>query len=671
MRSSKDHPVFHGHSDWETYAKIDKVYRQWYFAAFKRRSAPWQMSNSDVSVDHHLNNRTEFGGFDNAIRHERAELLLTLLIDQGIIKVDPSQVEVLKKALLVNSDFQVQLNNVFWNGKAQPDDLKILIKRFKDNPTLLNEKIMERVKTFSPRLLEPMQFLEVKAPAAPANAEGIKVEANGNIGAIPLNTKARDIAGNLEEAKKAILVAQAKGLSTLVIPDLLGADLGDNLRRMSQSDIQAAIDELAKFIKEKAPGMTVVVGHPEFNALTPDRSRRYYQSASVLNNNGVVQTFRANKIDNNRNRPGASYNTRTFQAYDGVTEEGQERLSADEVRNQRVTAMINGKPTFVLIGESVVPEWVTEDKIPVIHIGAMEADDQLRAVENAGRGNLVLSANAVGSSSGIRSFNGRVITNAAAVRAHREHDQTPQAELDRDALWLKDYLPVWGKITISLDGPEALYTLKVMQRCLEMRLGRPCTLEDFNKSVEVVAPHFRSEQASVDALWSAANEALGFELPRGGMDRKNQYRSNEYEIDGFENDMFLRNTLIGDINMSAFQNINPEDPWFAAEALLKEIVEEDYKPTETDLKGLKANLEKSEAYINSLGETYKREGKTLNDGIQGFNTYRDMQIDLLLGRVRDYYAHPRNSRPPQINICMVDICKRWRRRSNHHEQHEP
>ena len=47
----------------------------------------------------------------------------------------------------------------------------------------------------------------------------------------------------------------------------------------------------------------------------------------------------------------------------------------------------------------------------------MEADDQLRAVENAGKGNLVLSANAVGSSSGIRSFNGRVITNAAAVRA--------------------------------------------------------------------------------------------------------------------------------------------------------------------------------------------------------------------------------------------------------------
>ena len=58
------------------------------------------------------------------------------------------------------------------------------------------------------------------------------------------------------------------------------------------------------------------------------------------------------------------------------------------------------------------------------------------------------------------------------------------------------------------------------------------------------------------------------------MDRKNQYRSNEYEIDGFKT-MFLRNTLIGDINMSAFQNINPEDPWFAAEALLKKIVEEE------------------------------------------------------------------------------------------------
>ena len=99
----KDRTIFHGHSKWETYAKIDKLCRSWYFNGFKRRAAPWQATNSDVSVDHHANNRIEFAGFDRAVRLERAELLLTLLHDQGLIQGD---LKALRENLLINTEFQ-------------------------------------------------------------------------------------------------------------------------------------------------------------------------------------------------------------------------------------------------------------------------------------------------------------------------------------------------------------------------------------------------------------------------------------------------------------------------------------------------------------------------------------------------------------------------------------
>ena len=611
----ENHPVFHGHTKWEIYSKIDKVYRQWYFAAFKRRAAPWQMTNSDVSVDHHANNRIEFAGFDNATRLERTELLLTLLLKEGIIQGD--QVE-LKKALLLNTNFQNELGKILWNREAKPDDIKVLIKRYAENPELLKILIQERVQAYAPALLQPEQFLEIKAPALSGSIPQLD---SSPIAAMPITTKARDLAGNLENTKKALLIAHANKKKLVVIPDVIGTDLGDNVRRVSQEDINILVENLKGFSKIHTPGIAVVIGHPTYDERSTDRSCRYYQSASVIKDGEILNTFHASKIDNNQNRPGASYNTRTFQAYLG----------------SQTAVKINGQSYVVLIGESPVPQSLHGSGAKVIHIGAMEAEDQLEAAQKIGENLLACSVNATGSSSGIRSFNGRVINNVNEIPAFKALDAQPIAQLEKDATWMRDYLPPF-RVTINLDSPEALYTLKVMKRCVELRTG-VFNQENFNKFAEVVTPYYKGEKQEMDHLWSAANAVLGFEIPKTGLDRKKNPRSNMYEIDSFKY-MFLKNTLIGDINIDAFAKITNDDTWLSFEKLLKGYLVNGAADVPEMLKSMELALKGSAVFRYSLAETYKREQITLNGNGKHFQRYANMQIELIVDRIKNYYAHP-------------------------------
>ncbi len=581
----KDHLLFHGHSPWTIYSKIDKVYRQWFFAAFKRRAAPWQMTNPDVSVDHHANNRTEFAGIDNAIKWERADLLLKLLHEQGMIQGD---LQDLRKNLYLNPEFQNMLQGAIWSNQ-DPKDLKVLIKRYAEKPELLNAKIQARLKPYAEAIREPEL---TKAPEKCSN---------GFAGA-PLEIKARDMAGNVFKAKQAIADAYAKGDRKIIIPDIVGSDLGDNLRRVHSKHIDLMLHSIADYAKRLDKDLVVVVGHPSYDEKTEDRSKRYYQSASVLKGGEVVKTFHANAIDNNNDKPGASYDTRTFQPY----------------REEQIS---DGVGFFVLIGQSKLPDNV---KAPVIHIGSLSAEDQLRAIEGIPEKQFALSVNAIGNPSGLRCFNGRIIDKKEQVAAYRKEDRKSSAILEYDARWLKDYLPPI-KTTISLDSPEALYTLAVRKKAIELMTGKPCDSEAFTRYVDVVTPYFTGEEQNVLELWQAAEEILGFSLPKAD----DKHLANQYCLDSFRH-LFLRNTLLGDINMKAFASIKKEDTWFAFERGMQGLLEG---------KGIanpaKEDLRNSQAFKASLQETYRREKSPFT-----FEEYYEKQIELIMERIKNYRQHP-------------------------------
>ncbi|MFI0434524.1 MAG: hypothetical protein ACH350_02195 [Parachlamydiaceae bacterium] len=600
----EDHPLFHGHHQWQIFSKIDQVYRQWFFATFKRRAAPWQMTNSDVSVDHHVNNRTEFSGFDNAIRYERADLLLTLLIKEEILSGD---LNTLRKNLLINPQFQEKLQSIIWSNQ-DPKDLKVLIKRFADFPQLLNDLIRKRVGVMDPSIYN------VKEPAL-LSGEMILPKAEKEIVGIPIDLKARDIAGNLYQAKKAVLKGYKAGHRIVVIPDIIGADLGDNLRRVSQKHIDVMLEELARFACDLSSDLALIVGHPTFDNTTEDRSCRYYQSGSIIHNHTIVKTFHATTISNNGDMPGPNYDRRTFQPKETLQE----------------TVTLNGKTYYVLIGDSTLPQELTGKSVQVIHIGSMEASSQLKAVKKIDPSLFSISVNAVGNPAGIQVFNGRVIEVGDDIRDFEEEDQLPAAIIKRDARWVHDYLPLSGKITMSLDSPESLYTLAVMKKRIEMKLKKPCDSIDFNAHVDVVAAHFSDEKDVVETLYDAANEVLGFDLPRSDAN----HHTNLYEIDTFQS-LFLRNALVGDLNLNAFTDIEEEDTWLAFDSKLKEVLKKRKTVTKEALNDLKELLRTSDAFQKSQKQTWEREKKSCFESLISFDVYINMQIDLIMDRIRDY-----------------------------------
>ncbi len=587
--------IFHGHNKWEIFSKMDKVNRQWYAASFKRRSAPWQMTNSDSAVDHHANSRTEFAGNDNAIKFERTALLLTLLVEQKIIKGAP--LKDLLRNLLLNSDFQEKLQKVLWVRGGKPDDLKELIKLYKGSPGLLQQKITERVVKAGIKLDLNLADLEIKNPPVG------EIAANNGSPVIgkPIATRARDLAGNVEKAKKAIVEAVQAGKEIVVIPDLVGADLGDNVRRVSPEHLKIMLDELAKF-SSRLP-IAVIAGHPTFDEATKDRSLRYYQSASVIQGGEVRATFSANKINNNHDKPGTSYDTRTFQPFKGPQE----------------PVVINGKSYFIAIGESGAPA----GSVNIIHLGAMEAEDQLAVAAKHGD-RLAGSFNAVGSSSGIRSFNGRSIYSTREIAGFEEQDAAPDAGLLQDARYGEDYLP-WGKVTVSLDSPESLYTLAVLKKRIEMKKGS-CDQKTFLEFVDVVTPYYEGE--NVDELWNAARDVLGFELPVAD----SKHPTNKYKIDSIRY-MFVRNALVGDINMKAFAGIKENDSWLTFDTRIKAFLNGGQAATTEQLREFHALLTNSAALKASLKETYRRE---LLNNEKNFEAYAAMQIRLMVNRIRDY-----------------------------------
>jgi predicted amidohydrolase/NH3-dependent NAD+ synthetase len=604
----KDDPIFSGHDKWEIFAKMDKVNRQWYAASFKRRMAPWQMTNSDASVDHHANNRTEFAGIDNAIRFERAGLLLALLIDQKIIQTD-MPIKELMENLLLNAELQKKLAMVIWSRGSQPNDIKDLIRLYKSCPELLKIKIRERVEKAG---IDLKKDLAIKEP----QIGEIENKGGSPIVGKPIAAKARDLAGNLELAKKAVVEAVQEGKKMVVIPDVVGADLGDNVRRVTQEHIAILLKDLARFKVPK--DFAIVIGHPAYDQGTADRSCRYYQAASVIQNGEVKATFYANKINNNHDQPGASYDTRTFQPYQGPQNPVE----------------INGQSYFVAIGESSVPNLAGSTK--VIHLGAMEAEDQLEAAAKIGP-RLELSVNAKGSSSGIRAFNGRSVYSTEEIAGFEKQDATPEAQLLRDAQWLNDYLPLFGKITIVLDSPESLYTLAVMKKVVEMRKG-VCNEKNFNDAVEVVTPCFASGRGEVETLWSAAKELFGFELPRSN----EKHETNIYHIDSLHY-MFVRNAIVGDINMRKFDEIEQGDSWLAFDGKFRAFLDAGQTAKKEQLAEFKTLLESSKALKESIRETYRREHNDQPADENNLAAYTQLQIQLICNRIRDYRFDPESS----------------------------
>ena len=89
---------------------------------------------------------------------------------------------------------------------------------------------------------------------------------------------------------------------------MIGADLGDALRRVDQASIDILLAEIAKFAAGK---VTVVVGHPRYDSETKDEADLYYQiSLRRIDGGKVVATYDASEIDNNNHdKPGPSYDT--------------------------------------------------------------------------------------------------------------------------------------------------------------------------------------------------------------------------------------------------------------------------------------------------------------------------------------------------------------------------
>ena len=426
----------------------------------------------------------------------------------------------------------------------------------------------------------------------------------------PIATRARDIAGNLEKAKQMILEAyHTKGTKVVVIPDVIGVDLGDALRRVDQASIDLLLSEIAKFSAGK---VTVVVGHPRYDSETKDRSYSYYQSVSVIDGGKVVATYDASEIDNNHGKPGPSYDTRTFQPHVG----------------REYPVQVGDQLYYVSVGLSDIPQSIKDDpRVKVIQVGALDAADQLDVASKIGD-KLACSANAEGSSSGLRCYNGRAIydSDAAAIEGCRRYDATPEAMLLDDARWLDDYLPP-AKITISLDSPEALYSLAVRKAAIERNFGKAELEENFHKLIDVVTPYYKKDQAAVADLWRAAEEILGFKLKEG--DKKNP--RNKYPIDSLES-QFVKNTLIGDLNLGAFADMEENDSWITFDAKINAFFRKKGAITKAELAEFRGLLLSSKAFEASLRETCTRahNGKVQSEAY--FQAYRETEVGLLVGQ---------------------------------------
>ncbi len=631
--SLKDHPLFHGQNKWELFAKLDKVYGQWHFAAFKRRAAPWQLTNSDVSVDHHANNRIEFGGTTPSIRAERTELLMKLLLDSGIVTTKDQNN--LMSNLLFNNKLQADLQNILWNtdkvdGVRPPEkmvDLKALIRLYADTPELLEEYIIKRL--VNQKVIEN-KGANLTSEIAPPKPPAKEIQAvAGTIKGSPINTKARDLAGNLELVKKAMDAAYNEGQEMVVIPDILGTDLGDNVRRIDQTHIDLFLQKIAEYGKIATPHLKVVVGHPRFDAKTKDRSHRYYQSASFIDE-GKIETFDATKINNNNDLPGACYDTRTF--------------IANKSDSPQVFQVGNDK-FHVLIDPSPVPKNLPKD-VKIIHLGAMEAKDQIEGVNRIFESGhpLAISVNAVGSSSGIRVFSGQVIKDQKELSRYEATSKSVEQMLKNDVKWLVDYLPfATMPLTVVLDGtPESLYTLKVVAEKVRSSLPEaerndPKKFEEaFRKQTDVVTVAFKKEEETIRALKEGAREILGFDPVGEGT-------QNAYNIDEFT-DHFIKSSLLGDIHIKQFSS--EDKNWEEVDALLSKKMEG--KPfSKADAKKLEDSLKASPFFRKSIEITYRRycqattqigvksEAKVVVDE-KGFQEFLDREVRQILHRVETY-----------------------------------
>ncbi len=605
--------IFHGHSIWSTFIKVSKVFRQWHFNSFKRRSAPFQLSNSDVSVDHHLNNRIEFGSFERSVIHQRCELLLDILIEQGILQkvfdfslINEGQ---LHENLTFNTKLQNKLQKVLWfdniNDISGEDvvDFNALLKNHLHEPFILNNKILERLHKVG---LCQDDLIIIDPPITNISTNKEKIVGR------PIVTMARDFAGNLEKVKKVIL--ESINAQVLVIPDICGIDLGDSLRRVKTDTIDHMLKRIAQYAHKVNPNLVVIVGHPTYHP-SKDRSFRYNQSATIIKGKFMINHFNANKIDNNNDFIGACYDTRTFQPHHGMD-------FPFKVDNQLYRVVI-GHSTFDHIPSNV----------KIIHLGAFEAADQLSIVANMQTQSkeLAISVNCFGSSSGIRAFNGRVIRDYNELSTFKEIDVKPSTQLELDAIWANAYLPLYGKVTISLDSVEGLYSLTVLREVVKKR-SSVYSKEEFIKRVDVTCAHFKSEDELMQKIFQAAEEILGFPLNTEG---------NIYEIDAFKN-TFIVNSLIGDVNehmMSYFKANDESDSYFKAIDTLTEFVESNSIANDNLILNVNTYLSQSNVFRQSVHETIRRDQlATVSD--EFFEAYYKIYIENICQKIRLYRPHP-------------------------------
>ncbi len=622
----KAHPLFYGHDAWQIYCKLDKVYRQWFFTAFKRRASPWQMSNSDAAVDHHINNRTEFSGYENAVRFERAELLLTVLVDKGIVipkNLGYAGFEELKRNLLLNRRFQEKLQSVIWSHN-DPKEISTLIKRYVKAPLLLEKKIRERLGVIE------QATLAIAEPAltTETNFDFQRDKNAHSIQAAPIHCRARDMAGNVYQAKEAIAAAFCRGKAIVVIPDLLGADLGDNLRRVHQTQIDWMLEEIAQFAYSIAPHLTVIAGTAFYDEQTEDRSRRYYQAACVIRNGKNKGMFFANQIANNGNRPGACYDTRTFQPY----------------CKPQFPIAIDGKRYFVLVGASRLPAEFEDADLVIVHLGAMEAQSQIEAFYRLPPSKRMLSVNAFGNPSGLRGFNGRVI--AHPQRQKMSFDSSNIVE--EDAQWLNDYLPLFGKTAIKLDSPEALYSLAVMKKRIELKTKAPCDAKSFQEHVTIISIEDDASSCNKHhSLYQAAAEITGFELSKSHLKQPKK----GCPLEGFYA-LFVRNTLVGDLNV--FQNICEEDSWILFDAHLRTFLQNKSQINHQHAATLHYFLSNSALFKDSLAKTYAREQESLfHRGKSSLEAFIQKEIATIIARISHYKAHAETKDRLEAVFCWL------------------
>lgn len=590
---------------------MDDTEMFWYGALFKRMSAPFAMTNPDVSSDPHTAHNKERAGTANVMRFNRAALILIVLYDMNIITVDGKSDKddqtrnMLIDHLRLNFVLQERLKTFIWGTNSLKDFVKINLSKSHFDKLLMARAINSNIDLN----VTTQQLTSPNNPIISQISE--HVYTSNKIHLKPIHTKARDIAGNLWSAKLAIIEAHKQGGVICVIPDIFGHQLGDNVAFFQQKHIQQVQEDLRLFSTNFSNDFTFIVGH------ISNHNSKYYHSASVFNA-GKYDTFYENCVVNqNYFKPFcADYSPRTM----------------SEWTEEQKPILINGVSSFVMIGNSVIPDGIAP-ATNIIYVGT--GHHFIECVERIPSNNFVGAVNVIGSSSCIDTFAGECVNYASDISQIREASNNPINHILNDAMWTDAYLPAAltpnNKVTLVMDGVGVLKTIATLMKMLEIQNKRNNTNYTVDQVIDVVAVPLKEEIQFVQNLYAAIKELFNIDVKQENSGSK--HPSQIYEINSLVEE-FKICEILADIDIRSFISINENDTFVIFMNHLRKFLSQKNSARKEDLLLFRNLLLTSDAYTSSLQKTYHR--KLLVGSDITFNQYCEFQINDVIRRIEHF-----------------------------------